>query len=168
MSSSARPAYATLIRQRPPLGIRQWFAATSFNLVFDLTMLCIHAVQIAALPLSLHSITYSHFRAVTNWSKGAYGQLLVFIAEIWAPTILRVSVDSDVDGFLDLNKIVTRDSRGIVVGLDLPERMVLMANHQVGMRDRGLTHSLTTAHRSIVTGAIFGKYYSIYCAREGC
>lgn len=59
-----------------------------------------------------------------------YAKTLVVITQIWAPTVIRITVDPD-DDELDLNKIVHRDENGIVIGIDLPERAVMMANHQV-------------------------------------
>jgi hypothetical protein len=54
----------------------------------------------------------------------------VVISAIWAPTVLRITVDPD-DEFLRLHKIVHRNDEGVVIGIDLPDRMILMANHQV-------------------------------------
>lgn len=57
-------------------------------------------------------------------------RLLVLVSSIWAPTVLRITVDSN-DKHLDLREIIQRDAAGAATGIALPERMVLMANHQV-------------------------------------
>lgn len=75
-----------------------------------------------------------------------FGRLLVFISQFFAPTTLRITVDKDDLDELDLKKIVQRDERGIVVGIDLPDRMVLMSNHQVSVLSRS---SIKTAAHNI-------------------
>lgn len=62
-----------------------------------------------------------------------YGRVLVLISAIWAPTVLRITVEPG-DETLNLHKIVHRNDKGVVIGIDLPDRMVLMANHQVRRR----------------------------------
>lgn len=131
------PTYAIPIRARPPLTPSQWIHAATFNFVFQTAMLAIHAFQLfLVLPFHLHPATLHLYDALATWTKELFGRLLIFISMVWAPAVLRVYTDDD-DDELDLNKIVYRDEKGVAIGLDLPERMVLMANHQVRHRTVG-------------------------------
>ena len=123
--------HAIPISERPSASVTQWIQLACFGTVFDLAILGIHAVQLLVLPLHLHPATLATYNHLVNLTKSLFGQLLIFISTIWAPTVLRITVDQGNDE-LDLNKIVQRHpDTGRVIGLDLPERMVLMANHQV-------------------------------------
>ena len=66
--------------------------------------------------------------------------------------MLRITVDPD-DESLNLRKIVHRDENGFVIGIDLPDRMVLMANHQVDLFSIPTTLAL----------ANFLAFLEVYC-----
>ena len=124
------PLFATPVKERPALSPGGWLHWLSFNVVFQLGMVCIHSAQLVTLPLHLLATTLPLWDSLATWSKGLFGQLLVFISQIFAPTKLRITVDPD-DDELDLDKIVVRDENGTPVGIDLPQRMVIISNHQV-------------------------------------
>merc|ERR1712093_25211 len=131
MTSKGSPSYAIPVSSRPPLTPLQWLHTASFNAVFQTSMLALHAVQLFIIfPFRIHPSTMHVYNTLATWTKGLFGQLLVFISMVWAPTVLRVYTDLD-DDELDLNKIVHRDDNGVPIGLDLPERTVMMSNHQV-------------------------------------
>jgi len=69
-----------------------------------------------------------------RYSKGAFGTLLVLMSQWFAPTKLVVSFEREGQGkFTDeqIEEIIERNEDGRVVGLHLPQRTVLIANHQV-------------------------------------
>ena len=70
-----------------------------------------------------HKDWYYAWQAV---SKQHFGLLVVTMQQWWSPTLIRVSGDASVQG--QLRK--TKDGR---LETDFPERMVLIANHQVGL-----------------------------------
>ena len=110
------------------------------------------------LPLSL--VSKEHYRLAISWTKCCFGVLITSVCQWWSPTTIRVSGDDSVlgqirqtpDGFLECH---------------FPERLVLLANHQVRARasnaptasskvslmlaQRGLIHSSYTR-----TGSIYG------------
>lgn len=57
-------------------------------------------------------------------AKASFGLLITTMTQWWAPTVIRVSGDASVAGQLSM----TADGR---VECAFPERMVLIANHQV-------------------------------------
>ena len=123
--------FAVPIAQRPATTISQWIQLVCFGTIFNLGILAIHALQLLILPLHLHPATLALYNHLVNWTKDLFGQLLILISAIWAPTVLRITVD-DGDDELDLKKIVRRDpDTDRIIALDLPQRMILMANHQV-------------------------------------
>lgn len=154
--------YAVPLSKRPPPGVLDYIHAAVFNTFFGLAMLSVHVLQLFNLIFIISPSTSRIYNKCVNWHKDVspkitlicatcvgghavhyvtmqytevilqlYARTLVLISSIWAPTVLRITVDPD-DESLNLHKIVHRDENGIVVGIDLPDRMVLMANHQVG------------------------------------
>lgn len=135
-----RQLYAVPVKERRPSGnpVLRVLHFLTFNVVFMLAMLGCHALQIFfIIPLRLHPATLSLFNKLASWTEGLFSRTLLLITMLWAPTTFRITVDSDNDE-LDLKKIVQRNEHGRVVGLDLPDRMVIMANHQVSNTPCGL------------------------------
>jgi hypothetical protein len=128
--AAARPLYGVPISRRPAPSITQRIQLVAFNAVFQLGMLGLHAVQCFSIPLDVFTTTVKPHTLLTDWTKDLFARLLVFITMVWAPTTLRITVDED-DDDLDLRKIIQRDDKGDVIGIDLPDRMVMMSNHQV-------------------------------------
>ena len=124
--------YSLPLAKRPSPGLFDYAQGLAFNAVFQLGMVGIHVAQLCILPLHLSKATLPHYNALASWSQGLFARLLILIAMIWAPTVIRVTVDDDNDE-LDLRKIVQRNEKGIAIGLDLPDRMVMMSNHQVSV-----------------------------------
>ena len=122
--------YSLPLAKRPSPSLVDYAATLAFNAVFQLGMVGLHAVQLCILPLHLSPATMPYFNTLARWTEGLYARLLILIAMVWAPTVIRVTVDDD-DDELDLRKIVQRNEKGIAIGLDLPDRMVMMSNHQV-------------------------------------
>ena len=125
--------YSLPLDKRPPPSISDYIQVFVFNAVFLLGILGLHSVQVfLAMPFYVSQSTLSISYAVGRVAQSTFAKLLVLISMVWAPTVIRVTVDTDGnDDTLNLDKIVRYNDQGIAVGLDLPERMVLMSNHQV-------------------------------------
>ena len=59
-----------------------------------------------------------------SWTKQSFGLLITTLCQWWSPTTLRISGDKSVRGQLSQ----TRDGR---LQCRFPERIVILANHQV-------------------------------------
>ena len=126
------PAFSVPIADRPPLTISQWVHLATFNLYFFCSLVFLHPLQLFAFPLYFHPKTRVYWDDFADYCKDLFARVLVLLSQIWAPTVIRLSVDDDAADLLNLDKIVQRDSRGVVTGLDLSDRMVVTSNHQVG------------------------------------
>ena len=82
----------------------------------------VHLTQLLGSPLYLFDKDY--YYAYMALTKQSFGILLTSLVEWWSPTIIRVSGDKSVKGQLRL----TKDGR---LETDFPERLVMIANHQL-------------------------------------
>ncbi len=87
-----------------------------------LTPRSIHGTQLIGIPLYWYDreIYYS-WMAMT---KQHFGILIATMTQYWSPTVVRISGDASMDGQLRL----AADGR---LECDFPERLVLIANHQI-------------------------------------
>lgn len=90
--------------------------------------------------------------------------MTVLMSQWFAPTKLVVSFEQEGQGRFteeQIAQVVERDAKGRVVGLRLPQRAVLIANHQVGPSS-GRSHSpqglifRNVLDRSTLTGGTRG------------
>lgn len=140
MSSTPPPLYTLPIDKRPP-GYGPWFSKIVFPIVFNLGILGISSAQFLFLPLLLIPILGRPlFRRAIAWTKDGFGRLreywvakaillnspVIAITVLCAPTSLVITTDEQPE----LATIVERDSNGDVVKINLPDRMVVIANHQ--------------------------------------
>lgn len=82
----------------------------------------VHISQILGAPLYL--VNRELYDAYMSLTKACFGLLITTMTQWWAPTVIRISGDASAAEQLSL----TPDGR---VQCDFPERMVLIANHQV-------------------------------------
>ena len=82
----------------------------------------IHTVQLVGVPLYL--IHEDYFYAYMAITKQFFGIVTVCITEWFSPTVIRMSGDASVKGQLRLTKNGRLES-------DFPERLIMIANHQV-------------------------------------
>ena len=148
--------HATQIHNRPPRTWTQTTHAVVFFLVFISGCLMINAAQfVFLLPLwflplaSAKSLYYAGIRL----SEGAFGTLLskchspsrclrsslmrclVLMCQWFAPSRLLITFEQDGLGAFsrdEIDEIAIRGRDGRVLGLNLPQKSVLIANHQVG------------------------------------
>ncbi|KAI1330179.1 acyltransferase-domain-containing protein [Xylariaceae sp. FL0255] len=101
---------------------RSRLRALTFGLYFGTGCLAIHLTQILGSPL--YFINRDLYYAYMSLTKASFGLLITTMTQWWAPTVIRISGDASVAGQLSL----TPDGR---VQCDFPERMVMIANHQI-------------------------------------
>jgi lysocardiolipin and lysophospholipid acyltransferase len=94
----------------------------SFSAYFAGCCITIHATQILGVPL--YFINRDLYYAYMSLTKQSFGLLVTTMTHWWAPSKIRISGDASVAAQLSL----TRDGR---VQCAFPERMVMIANHQV-------------------------------------
>ncbi|KAI9884623.1 MAG: NADH kinase pos5 [Watsoniomyces obsoletus] len=82
----------------------------------------IHAAQILGSPLYL--LHRDYYYAYMAWTKLCFGILITTLCQWWSPTIIRVSGDESVRGQL-------RQADDGRLHCAFPERLVLIANHQL-------------------------------------
>ena len=101
---------------------------------FQLTGLCfsIHLTQLIGLPL--YWVNRDVYDAYMTLTKQSFGILITTMTHWWSPTIIRISGDASVAE--QIRK--TKDGR---VELMFPERLIMIANHQVDTWEQGV-HSL--------------------------
>ncbi|KAI1336352.1 acyltransferase-domain-containing protein [Xylariaceae sp. FL0016] len=101
---------------------RAFVRAVSFGLYFTSSCLVIHITQFLGAPL--YWINRDLYYAYMSLTKASFGLLITTMTQWWAPTLIRVSGDSSVAGQFSL----TPDGR---IECAFPERMVMIANHQI-------------------------------------
>ncbi|THH21467.1 hypothetical protein EW146_g75 [Bondarzewia mesenterica] len=129
--------FARKISDRPPKNWAQTLNAIAYAVVFNFGCLMINASQFAfLLPLRLLPFEWAGrwYDAGIRYSKGAFGALLILMCQWFAPTRLVVTFERDDPGAFaedEIAGLVVKDKSGKVIGLNLPHRSVLIANHQV-------------------------------------
>ncbi|OCF35476.1 acyltransferase [Kwoniella heveanensis BCC8398] len=122
---SEKPLYTIPIDQRPPHG--PWTSKIFFPILFNLAQLGINSVQFLFLPLLLIPFAGRRlFESAIGWTKDGYGRLLIAITVLFGPTSLVLTTDAPPS----ITGLVERDEKGNMTKLHLPDRLVLMANHQ--------------------------------------
>jgi 1-acyl-sn-glycerol-3-phosphate acyltransferase len=88
-------------------------------------------LPLRCLPLALAKSLY---HAGIRLSKGAFGTLLILMCQWFAPSRLVITLEQDGLGAFSMDEIdaiAMRGRDGRVLGLNLPNKSVLIANHQV-------------------------------------
>ncbi|KAL1952116.1 hypothetical protein VTO73DRAFT_1265 [Trametes versicolor] len=137
--TAAAPAapYALPIAARPPRTWAQTAHAAIALLVFMFAGAMINGSQFAILlPLRLVPVRVARklYYEGIRYTKGAFGALLVLMSQWFAPTKLVLSFETEGKGRFtpeEIETLVQRDQHGTIVGLNLPQKTVLIANHQV-------------------------------------
>ncbi|KAI0067914.1 acyltransferase-domain-containing protein [Artomyces pyxidatus] len=124
------------IAKRPPKTWGQTLQAIAFGFVFNFACLMINICQFGLLPLRFlpNPRANALYDAAIRNSKGAFGALLVLMCQWFAPTRLIITFERDGLGAFtqdELDDLVVRDKSGRVSALNLPQKAVLIANHQV-------------------------------------
>ncbi|KAL5536028.1 hypothetical protein ACEPAF_4122 [Sanghuangporus sanghuang] len=134
---SSAPLHMLPIASRPQKTWSQFVHAIISGLVFFVGCVMIHATQLVFV-IPLYFIPSTRARKLhdegVRYTKGAFGKLAVLMCQLFAPTTLRVTFETDGLGAFtpeQIQQIVVRDSSGKVVELRLPPKMVIIANHQI-------------------------------------
>lgn len=85
---------------------------------------CVRIVATQFLGGPLYWINRDFYYSYMALTKQSFGIFVTTLTQWWAPTVIRVSGDASVAGQLRC----TADGR---VELDFPDRLVMLANHQV-------------------------------------
>jgi hypothetical protein len=144
------------ISQRPRKTWFQTLNALLFIILFNIGCLMINGFQFTILlPLRLLPLPQAKklYDEGIRYSKGAFGTLLgkcqlslacqnsvviavllVLVTQLFGPTTMVISFEKEGPGRFtpdELERVVVRDKTGKVIALNLPQKAVLIANHQV-------------------------------------
>jgi lysocardiolipin and lysophospholipid acyltransferase len=100
----------------------QIFRGALFTIYFVTCVIVIFISQLIGAPLYL--IDRQKYYAYMAFSKESFALVTVMMTQLWGPTLIRFSGDPDVTSQIRRNEDGT-------VEFSFPERMVLIANHQI-------------------------------------
>ncbi|KAK3717261.1 hypothetical protein LTR37_005970 [Vermiconidia calcicola] len=100
-----------------------------FGIYFVTCCLFIHAAQLLGSPLYFFSKDW--FYAYMALTKQYFGMLVTTMTQWWSPTIVRISGDKSMKGLLRQKSSSTSGTVDGMLEIELGERVVLMANHQI-------------------------------------
>ncbi|BEJ18203.1 hypothetical protein CspHIS471_0704800 [Cutaneotrichosporon sp. HIS471] len=122
MSPPTQPLYTIPIADRPAWHGRLW-SRIVFPLVFNLGILGLNSAQFLCLALLFFPGGKQLYKRAIDWTKDGFGRLLIAITVLCAPTSLTITTNAPPE----LSGLVTHDGK---LRVNLPPRLVLMANHQ--------------------------------------
>ncbi|KAF8167908.1 acyltransferase-domain-containing protein [Crassisporium funariophilum] len=137
MSPVSSPVYTLPVNERPPRTWGRIIKALLFCILFNLACLMINGSQfVFLLPLRILPFRWSRksYYAGIRYTKGAFGCLQILMCQWFAPTKIRITFETQGLGRFtpaELERYVVKDKEGNAVGLDLPTKFVLIANHQI-------------------------------------
>ncbi len=103
-------------------GAIQFLRMLAFATWFWLVVFVTATTQYLGLPL--YYLNHDYYYAYIAMTKQSFGLLIITLSQWFSPTVIRVSGDKSMRGQL----LETKDGR---LQTDFPERIVLMANHQL-------------------------------------
>ncbi|KAF9270418.1 acyltransferase-domain-containing protein [Marasmius fiardii PR-910] len=137
MTISSPPPYSLPVSQRAPLSWKQKILALGFGSMFNLGCLMINGSQfVFLLPLRILPFHWSRklFEEGIRYTKGAFACLLILMSQWFSPTKLVITFETKGQGALteeEIENIIVKNEKGEVVSLNLPQKFVYIANHQV-------------------------------------
>ncbi|KAF8313848.1 acyltransferase-domain-containing protein, partial [Clavulina sp. PMI_390] len=130
-TTATTPDYATPVAKRKHEGHSWLFKALLFGVFFDASMIAMNTTQFLMLPIKLAGLVVPAFGSVytkgIQYTKGCFGTLLILVTQWFAPTKFTITYE----GTDNPGEVFELDEAGNVVGLKLPEKTVIMSNHQV-------------------------------------
>ncbi|KAG8834405.1 hypothetical protein FRC18_002066 [Serendipita sp. 400] len=120
--------YAIPIPQRAPQGPAAVARGIFFLLVLFTALVQINALQFLLLPLSVLPSTRGLYSRGIRYTKAAFGILIVFMCQLFAPTVFRITYEDS--GGYGTDWIDVDASTGNLT-LKLPKKVVMIANHQI-------------------------------------
>ncbi|KAF8649789.1 hypothetical protein AX16_005555 [Volvariella volvacea WC 439] len=131
------PLHMLPVSQRPPNTWSAKIRGALFCILFNFGCLMINGSQfVFLLPLRFLPFLWARqlYDEGIRYTKGAFGCLLILMCQWFAPTSLKITFEKEGMGkFSDkeIEQIVVRDAAGNVTSLNLPDKFILIANHQV-------------------------------------
>nr|ODN88031.1 acyltransferase [Cryptococcus depauperatus CBS 7841] len=120
-----KPLYTIPIVDRHDRG--PWTSRIFFPIFFTLGHIGGISAQFMSVPLLLIPLIGRRlFDNVIGWTKDGYARLLVAITVLFAPTKLAITSNSHPD----LKELVQYNDAGDIIKINLPDRLVVIANHQ--------------------------------------
>ncbi|KAG8938178.1 hypothetical protein FRC03_007541, partial [Tulasnella sp. 419] len=108
---------------------RDWVRTIFVGVLFDLGLVCINGTQFLIWFLFgwWSGCRGALYEKGIAWTKAAFGVLCIVMCQWFAPTNFVITTEG-----MDESKLFIRDEQtGEVKGLQLPEKLVFMANHQI-------------------------------------
>ncbi|KAL0072157.1 hypothetical protein AAF712_001080 [Marasmius tenuissimus] len=160
MTVSQSLLFAQPISARPPITWRRKLIALCFGVLFNLGCIMLNGSQfVFLLPLRILPFEWSRklYDEGIRYTKGAFGCLMsaylpsrwficlkssadvpvnraVLMCQWFAPTKLVITFETNGKGAFredEIEHIVVKNKKGEVVSLNLPEKFVYIANHQI-------------------------------------
>ncbi|KAG8987453.1 hypothetical protein FRB90_003331, partial [Tulasnella sp. 427] len=111
------------ISSRPKEGF-SYLQAGGFLICFLTGCVCINASQFVLFPLRL--VNRGAYEASVAWTKRAFGTLIVLMCQWFGPTKFVITTEG-----MDESVFVKDPKTGKVTDIKLPEKLVIVSNHQV-------------------------------------
>ncbi|KAK3328035.1 acyltransferase-domain-containing protein [Cercophora scortea] len=102
--------------------LTQWLRGLGLTLYFSICISAVHLTQLIGAPL--YWINRDLYEAYMAMSKQSFGLLITTMTHWWGPTTIRISGDASVADQIRM----TPDG---LVEFAFPERMIMIANHQI-------------------------------------
>ncbi|KAK3366148.1 acyltransferase-domain-containing protein [Lasiosphaeria ovina] len=102
--------------------LTQVFRGLSFAVYFLTCCIAIHITQLIGAPL--YWINHDLYYAYMSLTKQSFGVTITTMTKWWGPTTIRISGDASVAGQI-------RKTKDGLVEFTFPERMIMIANHQI-------------------------------------
>jgi 1-acyl-sn-glycerol-3-phosphate acyltransferase len=126
---SLSPEYDVAIpkRTRPT----DWVRTIAFALYFNTCIIFCHIPQYFIALLYPFSATRPYYEKLIQYTKLCFGRTIVAITQLFAPTTLVLTCSDEDGNVVDPETLITRDARGNLRQLRLPQKSLWISNHQV-------------------------------------
>lgn len=149
-----RREYTEKVQDRPPMTNMQRLNAFNFYVLFNLGILMTHFTQLLMSPLSIIPLPWAQiaWRDGIRYTKSSFGHLcssllfsyrscatidhdfIVLMSQLCGPSKFIVTFEDEGQGRFtqkEIDNMVIRDKKGTILYLNLPQKSVVISNHQV-------------------------------------
>lgn len=148
MASTAKSSHADDTSKEYNIPIKErkrptdWPRTIAFSLFFNLSIILTHGLQLILSILYPFRLTRPYYEVFVQYTKLAFGRLIIAITQLFAPSKLVISCSDPHGNYVDPETFVSRDKKGNIEQINLPRKSIWMSNHQVSMA----TFSRTATH----------------------